>query len=256
MCTLYSLPYKDGFLIKFFKVMWRDPAQGSLFKPSWAVRPTHLQPIIRRDHETGERVMSLMQWGLVPSWSKTGKMEWSALNARSETVATKPTFKAAFQKRRCLVPADAWYERQEGNDPKAKKQPWRLSLPDKPIIAMPGLWEGWQKPDGTWLHTYTIVTCEPAESIAFIHDRMPVIFRTEEEQRIWLDPESTPEQLQALLVPYKGKIAAHRVTVDVSNHRTPQGEHFAWPLNADGQPARPKGWEKWEEHGTHAAVFE
>lgn len=246
MCTLYSLPYKDAFLLRRFFAQWKDPRQFDLFKPSWAIRPTHLQPIIRLDPDSGQRVMSLMQWGLIPSWSKTGKMEHSTLNARSETIAEKASFKTAFRKRRCLVPADAWYERQEGNDPKAKKQPWRLSIRGQPLFAMPGLWEGWQRPDGTWLHTYTIATCEPAESISYIHDRMPVILPSEAAAERWLDPTTTVEELKALLVPYAGQIDAHRVTVDVSNHRTPQGEHFAWPLDADGKPVRPADWDSWE----------
>lgn len=213
------------------------------------MRPTHLQPIIRHDPESGERVASLMQWGLVPPWSKTGKMEWSALNARCETIATLRSFKVPFQKRRCLIPADAWNERQEGNDPKAKKQPWRLSIPGRPLLAMPGLWEGWQRPDGTWLQTYTMATCAPADSIAYIHDRMPVVLPTDEAEARWLDPAASPDALQALLVPYAGPIAAHRETVDVSNHRTPQGERFAWPLGVDGEPKRPADWDDW---GTRA----
>jgi putative SOS response-associated peptidase YedK len=116
----------------------------------------------------------------VPPWSKTGKMEFPTINAKSETAATSAVFRNAFRSRRCVVPADAFYEWQKlGSGPKpakqSPKQPWAIARADGQPLSLAGLWDGWKSPTGEWLHTFTIMTTTPNETMAAIHNRMPVI---------------------------------------------------------------------------------
>src|SRR5262249_49292158 len=138
--------------------------------------PTDPVMVVRANAEKSAREIELMKWGLVPPWSKTGKMEFASINAKSETAATSAVFRNAFKSRRCVVPADAYYEWQKlGDGPKAPKQPWVIARADGAPLIMAGLWDGWKNPSGEWLHTFTVMTTTPNETTAAIHNRMPVI---------------------------------------------------------------------------------
>ncbi len=148
----------------------------------------------------GERELAQMRWGLVPSWAKDKKIGARMINARAEGVASKPSFRAAFRRRRCLVPADAFYEWQAVEGQKAK-QPWLIRLRGGEPFCMAGLWERWKDPsEETWLETFTIITTEANEAIAPLHHRMPVILHPDDRAR-WLDPGAPAELLEGLLGP-------------------------------------------------------
>jgi len=152
-------------------------------------------------------------WGLIPSWAKTPEFSTKMINARSETVAEKPAFRAAFKSRRCLIPSTGFYEWQKLG--KTEKQPWLIGLRDAPLFAFAGLWERWKDPQGTSIESCTILTTLAAESIAFIHHRMPVII-DKVNHRQWLEGGSE----LGLLQPFdSSKMSYHKVSRRVGNVR-------------------------------------
>ena len=152
-----------------------------------------------RVNPAGERTFARLRWGLIPSWAKDRKIGFHMINARAETVAEKPAFRAAFRRRRCLIPADGFYEWQ----PTASgKQPSFICRADRQPFAFAGLWESWTDPDtGDRLDSATLIVTEANALVRPIHDRMPVIL-SPADYATWLDPTLTrPEPLMALLKP-------------------------------------------------------
>lgn len=151
------------------------------------------------------RTLEVLRWGLVPSWAKDPSAGARMINARADTIATKPAYRAAFASRRAVIPLDAFYEWQPRRVPgaaKPPKQPWAIRRRDGAPMAAAGLWEAWRdksNPNG-WLLSCTIVTTRPNELMSPIHDRMPVLL-AEGAVDCWLDPTSDPEELLGLLVP-------------------------------------------------------
>jgi putative SOS response-associated peptidase YedK len=149
--------------------------------------------------ETGDREFVLLRWGLVPFWAKDPKIGSRMINARSETVATKPAFRAAFRRRRCLVLADGFYEWQKVQ---GGKQPHYVRLKDGSPFAFAGLWERWQGESQGMVESCTLLTTEPNDLIRPLHNRMPVILQPQ-AYSLWLDTETDDAQaLQALLRPF------------------------------------------------------
>jgi putative SOS response-associated peptidase YedK len=169
------------------------------FAASWNVAPTDSLPVVRYDARAGERSLDVMRWGLVPFWAKDIKVGFSNINAKAEGVDTRPAFREAFQRRRCLVPLDNFYEwKKLGKD----RQPYAVALADRRLMAMAGLWESWRSPAGERLRSFAIVTTAANELLAPVHDRMPVILGPE-NWPLWLGEIPTdPDRLKALLVPY------------------------------------------------------
>jgi putative SOS response-associated peptidase YedK len=167
------------------------------FKPNLDVRPTELNPIVRLNRARDANECALARWGLVPSWAKDLSFGNRCINARAETLATAAAFRGAYEARRCLVPASAFYE---WSGPKGHRIKWRIVLKDEPLFALAGLWEWWKEraPDATPVHTYTIVTTDANGALAHIHDRMPVIVAPKDYAR-WLDPQ---QPVDDLLTPY------------------------------------------------------
>lgn len=150
------------------------------------------------NHEGNEAV--LMRWGLIPSWAKDPKIGYKMINARSESILEKPSFKKPFLSQRCLIPASGFYEWQHLDN---KKIPYYFKLKDQDLFAFAGLYDEWKDPEGYPLKTFTIITTEPNEVVAPIHNRMPVIL-PEKSEDIWLDHTiSDPQKLLSLLTPYK-----------------------------------------------------
>jgi putative SOS response-associated peptidase YedK len=169
------------------------------FAPSWNVAPTDQLPIVRYDPKASERSLDLMRWGLVPYWAKGLKIGFSTINAMAETVDTKPVFREAFNRRRCLVPVDNFYEWQKIG-PK-EKQPYAIALADRGVMALAGLWENWKSPIDEWVRSFTIITTTPNELCAPIHNRMPVILPPE-TWPAWLGEEpAEPAELKTMLAP-------------------------------------------------------
>ena len=145
-------------------------------RPSWNVAPTMDVPVVRLHPETRERHLDLLRWGLVPFNTSDLKSARKPMNARSETVATSPMFRAAFARRRCLVPAAAFYEWKATP---AGKEPFAITRADGDPLAFAGIWEGWRAPDGEVLRTFAILTTAANRQVSALHDRMPVILERE-----------------------------------------------------------------------------
>ena len=169
------------------------------FAASWNVAPTDPLPVVSYDARAGERSLDVMRWGLVPFWAKDIKVGFSNINAKAEGVDTRPAFREAFQRRRCLVPLGNFYEwKKLGKD----RQPYAVALADRRLMAMAGLWESWRSPAGERLRSFAIVTTAANELLAPVHDRMPVILGPE-NWALWLGEIPTdPDRLKALLVPH------------------------------------------------------
>lgn len=190
MCGRFALKAPPAELIARFGL-----DECADLKPRYNIPPGTDIAAIRRSPE-GKRVLHLLRWGLVPHWANDPAIGNRLNNARGETVADKPSFRGAFQHRRCLIPADGFYEwKAEGKT----KQPYYISLKTGKPLAMAGLWESWRAPDGSILRTCCVVTTGPNEIMAPIHDRMPVIIGPE-QWASWLS--GTPEEAQALIRPY------------------------------------------------------
>jgi putative SOS response-associated peptidase YedK len=191
-------------------------------QPSYNVAPSQTIPIIR--NEQGHRLFALARWGLIPSWAKDIRIGYNTINARADTVAEKPSFRSAFQRRRCLIPADGSFEWQEIAGNKIK-QPWYISLTNQEPMALAGLWEHWQGSDGSEIESCTIIVTAGNEMMQPIHDRMPVIL-SPETWATWLDTANTNKQgLHSLLTQYPAEeMAAWPVSTVVNSPRHNSGE--------------------------------
>jgi putative SOS response-associated peptidase YedK len=163
------------------------------------VAPTQKIPIVREEGE--KKRFAIARWGLIPHWAKDMKIGYSMINARAETVASKPAFRNAFRYRRCLIPADGFYEWQVIPGSKAK-QPWFIVFEDREPKAFAGLWERWRSPEGEESESCSIIVTDANELMSPIHERMPVILAPEDWD-VWLESETKDAQaLQNLLKPY------------------------------------------------------
>ncbi|MGQ9861903.1 MAG: SOS response-associated peptidase [Thiobacillaceae bacterium] len=190
MCGRYVLSTRPEILAAHFGL-----DEYSDYPPRWNIPPGTDIPVIRQSPE-GRRVLHLMRWGLVPHWARDASIGQRLINARAETVAKKAAFREAFRRRRCLIPADGFYEWKTVDK---GKQPYYISLRSGQPMGLGGLWEFWRAPDGSVLKTCAIVTTGPNGLLASIHDRMPVIIAPEHWQT-WLN--GTPEAALALLPPF------------------------------------------------------
>ena len=172
MCSRYSRT-KGQVKVGKTKVALKAPPQA-------LIRPTDKASVIRK--ESGGLEEAILRWGLIPSWAKDPKIGIQCINARAETISEKPSFREAFLKRRCLVPADGFWEWETIGK---KKIPWKFSCSDSEDFCMAGLWEAWDSPEGI-LETFTIITTSPNELVRSVHDRMPVIL-TPEAGEAWLE---------------------------------------------------------------------
>jgi putative SOS response-associated peptidase YedK len=159
----------------------------------------------------------MLRWGLVPPWAEDQKIGNRLINARAETAAGKPSFRAAFKRRRCLVPADGFYEWQKVG---RAKQPYYIRLKDGAPFAFAGLWEHWQGADGEIIESCTLLTTEANDLMRPIHERMPVMLKPEDFGR-WLDRDAPAgKALAALLCPYPAEaMTAYPVSAHVNNPR-------------------------------------
>lgn len=209
MCGRYTLSKLDDILRQFPSILELPP----ILAPRFNIAPT--QPILAITNEHPDRLEHLY-WGLVPSWSKDISIGSRMINARAETLADKPTFRRPLMRRRCLIPADGFYEWRK--NPDGTKTPMLIRLKTGDLFAFGGLWEVWHSPDGSELPSGTIITTEPNELMADIHNRMPVIIPPAAYQR-WLDPrEKPPEDFFDLLEPYPAdQMSAHPVSTLVNS---------------------------------------
>ncbi len=207
MCGRFTLRTPPSVLLEHFRVSSLPP-----FGPRYNVAPTQQVGVVR-ESTPGQREFVWMQWGLVPRWAKDPKISSQLINARSETAATKPAFRDAFRRRRCLIAADGFYEWQKIG-PKSK-QPYFIHRKDDRPFAFAGLWERWGE-----LESCTVLTTTPNELCSGFHDRMPVILDPADYSP-WLDASvKEPAELQPLLAPYPAdELVADQVGQKVNNAR-------------------------------------
>ncbi|HEY8527045.1 MAG TPA: SOS response-associated peptidase [Acidimicrobiales bacterium] len=207
-------------------------APEALLEPSYNVAPTNDVYAVLSDG--GVRRMDAFHWGLVPIWAKDPKVGSKMINARAETLATKNAYKPAFKKRRCIIPADGFYEWKKVPGQKTK-QPHYIRRPDGEPLAFAGLWEVWRGPDrqGEPLRSCTIVTTSANETMRPLHDRMPVLLPASAWEE-WLDPTNDDlETLGKLLVPAPPEIiVTHPVSTDV-NRVSNKGPELIEPVDPD-----------------------
>ncbi len=159
---------------------------SAIFGPNFNVAPTHQIPAVLSQED--ETLLAAFTWGLVPTWAKDPAIGARMINARSETAAEKPSFRSALVKRRCIVPADGWYEWQGSP---GKKTPYYFSAPNESVLGLAGIYESWKQPDGQLLWSAAILTQEARSDFSYIHDRMPVLV-TPELQDLWLKSPTNP----------------------------------------------------------------
>lgn len=236
MCGRYTLRHTTQQIVMRFAVTEVIDVTFGEMQPDaqrYNIAPTQPVDVIT---ENSPRVLEMMRWGLVPSWAKDPSIGSRLLNARAETLVEKPSFRTALTRRRCLIPADGFYEwRKQGKG----KQPLCIHRKDDDLFAFAGLWDEWTSPDGSPLRTCTIITCAPNALMATIHDRMPAILRPEDEAA-WLSPATkSVTELLGLLTPYPDdQIEAYPVSSAV-NSAANDGSHCIEAIDADTEPTLP-----------------
>jgi len=219
MCGRFARRSTQEVLADWFGVELEDMPW---FAPSYNAAPQSMQPVVRLNRDSGQREFAQLRWGLVPFWAKDAKFGYSTINARAEEVAAKPAYREALKKRRCLVPADAFYEWQRpalAEKGKKTKHPFAFALKSGEPYAMAGLWERWQSKEGEALETFTILTTDPNELMGPVHNRMPVILEPRDYAR-WLDPGDPARPPLDLLRPFPAeKMVAWPVSDRVGNVR-------------------------------------
>lgn len=193
MCGRFSISKEKDEIEDRFEIHI-DPA---MFSKTYNATPSQTLPIITN---TAPEQASFHKWGLIPHWAKDESNGNKLINARGETIAEKPSFRDAAEKRRCLVITDGFYEWQRSG---GEKQPYRITLADESLFTFAGLWESWSAPDGRDVRTFTIITTEPNGLMKPIHKRMPVML-TPENERVWISDEPL-EKVLYLLKPYDEK---------------------------------------------------
>jgi putative SOS response-associated peptidase YedK len=204
MCGRYTLRVKLNLLLSQFAA---ELADGTAWEPRYNIPPTSNVPAVRLTD--GERQLALFKWGLIPSWAKDAKIAYSTINARADTVATKPAFRSAFKKRRCLVLGDGYVEWEK--DGKAKL-PWLYEVDGGKPFAFAGLWEWWGGPDGKApVESCTILTTDANELASEVHNRMPVLLDADDYDA-WLAGEEIP------LVPFDSeRMTARPISTTINN---------------------------------------
>jgi putative SOS response-associated peptidase YedK len=194
MCGRYAFaPRKTAAVRVTFDL---DDSSLPLFEDRYNIAPSQPVAIVRQT-PTGKRECVFVKWGLIPSWASDPKIGYSLINARSEGVDKKPSFRSAFKQRRCLVVSSGFYEWQKITT--KKKQPYFFQLKGGDVFGFAGLWESWHSPDGSELETCTIITTEANDLVKAVHDGMPVIL-PKADHAVWLDPASKkPDDLLPLL---------------------------------------------------------
>ncbi len=199
MCGRYRLSRRKQFIEEYFDCVSDEPD----WNPRFNIAPTQPIPVIRQHPKEPIRELSLVRWGLIPSWAKDPSAAARMINARLETASTKPAFRDAMKYRRCLIPADGFYEWAKT----AKgKQPYCFEVNDGELFAFAGLWDRWKNPSGVWVETCSILTTTPNAVTSAVHDRMPVILDPDGYD-LWLDPGMRDAAAASeLLKPYDARL--------------------------------------------------
>ncbi|MFE0155004.1 SOS response-associated peptidase [Nonomuraea sp. NPDC059007] len=244
MCGRYASARKKHELLEEFQVEL-DAEPDKELSPDYNVAPTkQVYAVLSRVPEEAERAvrqLRVVKWGLVPVWAKDPSVGSRMINARAETLAEKPAYKQAFAKRRCLIPADGYFEWMPVEGDKKKKQPYFIHPEDGGVLAMAGLYEFWKDKTRAdddplkWLVTCTVITTDAEDDLGHIHDRMPMMIERERWAE-WLDPKlADTSTAQGLLIPAQsGRLVAYPVSTYVNNVRN-NGPDLIKPLPDPGE---------------------
>lgn len=180
MCGRYRLSRRKQIIEEYFDASnWQDD-----WSPRFNIAPMQPVPVIRQHLKEPVRQISTMRWGLIPNWARDASIASGTINAKSETVANKPAFRDPLRLRRCLIPADGFYEWKRTA---SSKQPFCFEVNHGELFAVAGIWDCWKNRDGQWVKTCSILTTTPNAMTAAVHDRMPVILDPSTYD-LWLDP--------------------------------------------------------------------
>jgi putative SOS response-associated peptidase YedK len=229
MCGRYRLTAKERWLSAYFNL----PEQDVHWVTRWNIAPTQQVATIRQDRNQPKRRFALMRWGLIPYWAKDASIAANTINAVSHTAAETPAFRDPLRRRRCLIPADGFYEwKQKG----AKhKQPYSIGMADDSVFAFAGLWDRWTEASGRVIESCTILTTEANSLLREIHHRMPVILKSRDYDR-WLDPAITdPQRVMDLLQPFDGQAMKTCPVSTAVNRVENDGPECAGPVVAPEQ---------------------
>jgi putative SOS response-associated peptidase YedK len=224
MCGRFAQRTDPKKLAKTFKVMDAPNAE-----PRYNIAPT--QEILGVSESADGRELKFFKWGLIPSWAKDKSIGARLINARSETVTEKPAFREAFKRRRCLIPADGFYEWQRTG---GKKQPYFFRMRDESPFGFAGLWERWENGGGHAIESCTILTTEANDVLRPVHDRMPVIVH-QEEYSLWLEGDTREQELlRELMRPFPAEeMVGYPVSPLVNSPRNKGSELIEeWQLNS------------------------
>ena len=223
MCGRYSIGVSPEELEEVFEA----PISGQIALPRWNVAPTQDAPAVVVD-QSGERGTRALRWGLVPRWAEdSGGARW--INARAESVSSKPAFREAFECRRCLIPADGFYEWVQRG---ARKQPYWIHHCQGGLLGFAGLWERWQPRADEALETFTILTTTPNALVAPLHDRMPVVLEPE-AWTAWLDRATPLAVVRALLAPAPEDLLVARAVSALVNRADQDDRRCVEPLREE-----------------------
>jgi putative SOS response-associated peptidase YedK len=214
MCGRYVAASPRDVLEERFQATPREGHEDERADASWNVAPTDVEPVVTL--RKGQRTLELFRWGLVPSWSKDSDGGARMINARAETLLRRRAFQVPMTKRRCLVPADGFYEwlRKTLPDGKTERLPFYFTPADEEGFAFAGLWDVWKSPEGSWVPTFTIVTVDANEAVSPIHDRMPAALRRQDWEA-WLDIDHVPAE----------------EAIDLLAHPLPAEDIVSWPVD-------------------------
>ncbi|MDQ8186081.1 SOS response-associated peptidase [Pelagicoccus sp. SDUM812002] len=205
------------------------PESVSNIGPRFNIAPTQNNLVLRKSFEKPDRLQAAyLRWGLIPSWSKTPQTQAPMINARSETVADKPSFRAAFQRRRCLIPADGFYEWKKS---KGVNQPYFFSMADDSVFLMAGIWETWVGDHQQRFDSYTILTTNANSLMAKYHERMPVILAGDRLEQ-WLEPSMAnlgPNERHELLSPIESELMSCQPANPIVNNNRSEGPKCLTP---------------------------
>jgi putative SOS response-associated peptidase YedK len=226
MCGRFRLSRRKQLVEECF-----DTASGEEdWAPRYNIAPTQPVAVISQNLKEPVRKLSLMRWGLIPSWSKDRSVSARMINARSETAATKPAFSDAMKSRRCLIPADAFYEWARAGK---TKQPYCFEVVEGELFAFAGIWDRWKDPSGQWVKSCSILTTTPNAVTSAVHDRMPVILDPNAYD-LWLDPGMTNvTEASGLLKPYDARLMRCYPVSTRINHVANDDEACSAPVELD-----------------------
>jgi putative SOS response-associated peptidase YedK len=211
MCGRYRLSCRKQIIAEHFEVLPDDDD----WTPRYNIAPTQPVLVIRQHPKEPRRDPSLVRWGLIPSWAKDASGSAAMINARSESAATKPAFRDALKSRRCLIPADGFYEWMRAEK---TKQPYCFEVNDGELFAFAGLWERWKDTSGQWIKSWSILTTTPNGVTAQVHDRMPAILHPDNYD-LWLDPGfNDVTAVSEMLKPYDARVMRSYPVSTTINH--------------------------------------